>query len=231
MPRPAFKRPVHRQVLAILSRLDATFLERARCYFAGGTRIAMELGEYRESRDIDFLCSDRDGYRTLREAAAARSLGGMATRTLEFARDVRADQYGIRTIVSTNGAGLKFEIVREARIDIAGETVAGIPVRCLTRRHCFAEKLLANADRGLDESTLSRDVVDLAHMIEGWSRQDADAGLALATAAYGDAISRSLGSVIAKLREDRAYRNRCIEGLGIVEPDILTAGLRELARI
>lgn len=231
MPRPAFKRPVHRQVLAILSRFDAAFLERARCYFAGGTRIVMELGEYRESRDIDFLCSDRDGYRTLREAAAARSLGGVATGKLEFARDVRADQYGIRTIVSTNGAGLKFEIVREARIDIAGEKVAGIPVRCLTRRHCFAEKFLANADRGLDESTLSRDAVDLAHMIEGWSRQDADAGLALATSAYGEAISRSLESVIAKLRQDRAYRNRCIEGLEIADPDVLTAGLRGLARI
>ena len=68
-------------------------------------------------------------------------------------------------------------------------------------------------------------------MIEGWSKQDADAGLALAIAAYGDAVSRSLGSVIAKLREDRAYRNRCIEGLGIVDPDVLTAGLRGLARI
>ncbi|MGH8242065.1 MAG: nucleotidyl transferase AbiEii/AbiGii toxin family protein [Steroidobacteraceae bacterium] len=231
MPKPAFKRSVHRQVRAILSRLDAAFLERARCYFAGGTRIALELGEYRESRDIDFLCSDRDGYRTLRETATAQSLGAMVAGKLEFARSVRADQYGIRTIVSTNGAGLKLEVVREARIDIAGEKVAGIPVRCLTRRHCFAEKFLANADRGLDESTLSRDAVDLAHMIEGWSRQDADAGLALATAAYGDAISRSLGSVIAKLREDRAYRNRCIEGLEIVDPDVLTAGLRELARI
>jgi len=231
MPKPAFKRLVHRQVLAILSRLDAAFLERTRCYFAGGTRIVLELGEYRESRDIDFLCSDRDGYRALREVATARSLGAVATGKLEFARDLRADQYGIRTIISTNGAGLKFEIVREARIDIAGDKVAGIPVRCLTRGHCFAEKFLANADRGLDESTLSRDVVDLAHMIEGWSRQDADAGLALAKAAYGDAISRSLDSVIAKLRDDRAYRNRCIEGLGIVEPDVLTAGLRGLARI
>jgi hypothetical protein len=222
---------VHRQVLAILSRLDAAFLERARCFFGGGTRIVLELGEYRESRDIDFLCSDRDGYRTLREAAAARSLGGVATGKLKFARDVRADQYGIRTIVSANGARLKFEIVREARIDIAGDRVAGIPVRCLTRRHCFAEKFLANADRGLDESTLSRDAVDLAHMIEGWSRQDADAGIALATAAYGNAISRSLESVIAKLREDRAYRNRCIEGLGIANPNVVTAGLRGLARI
>lgn len=231
MPKPAFKKPVHRQVLAILSRLDADFFERARCYFAGGTRIVLELGEYRESRDIDFLCSDRDGYRTLRESAGARSLGAMVAGTLEFARDVRADQYGIRTIISTNSFGMKFEIVREARIDIAGDKVAGIPVRCLTRRHCFAEKFLANADRGLDESTLSRDAVDLAHMIKGWSRQDADAGLALAAAAYGDAISRSLGSVLAKLREDRAYRIRCIEGLGIVDPDILTAGLRELARI
>ncbi|MEX2524403.1 MAG: nucleotidyl transferase AbiEii/AbiGii toxin family protein [Gammaproteobacteria bacterium] len=56
MSEAVFKRPVHRQVLAILSRLDSAFLSEARCFFGGGTRIALELGEYRESRDMDFLC-------------------------------------------------------------------------------------------------------------------------------------------------------------------------------
>ena len=47
----------------MLSNLGRTFLEQCHCYFGGGTRIVLELGEYRESKGIDFLCSSRDGYR------------------------------------------------------------------------------------------------------------------------------------------------------------------------
>jgi hypothetical protein len=57
MPESSFTRPTHRQVHAMLSRLDSEFLVRTRCFFGGGTRIVLELGEYRESRDVDFLCS------------------------------------------------------------------------------------------------------------------------------------------------------------------------------
>ena len=52
--------------------MDAGFLARAECYFGGGTMLAMTLGEYRESRDIDFLCSSREGFRSLRETVTDR---------------------------------------------------------------------------------------------------------------------------------------------------------------
>ena len=231
MPEPGFARPAHRQVYSVLSRLDADFLARARCFFGGGTRIVLELGEYRESRDIDFLCADRDGYRRLRETVAEHSLGAMQAGEIALAREVRADQYGIRTFVELDDIRMKFEVVREARIDLDGATVTGIPVACLSRGHCFAEKFLANADRGLDTSTLSRDIVDLAFMIEAWTREDANTGLALAEAAYGDAVARSLAAVTRKMREDRSYRNQCIDGLAIGESKTLSAGLRALARL
>ena len=224
-----FARPGHRQVHAILARLDCDFLVKTRCFFGGGTRIVLELGEYRESRDMDFLCSDRDGYRLLRESVSGTYLGPILAPKLSLAREVRADQYGIRTFIEHNGIKLKFEIVKEARIEIDGETIDGIPVACLTRRHCFAEKFLANADRGLDASTLSRDIVDLAFMIEAWSKKDADAGMAMAKSAYGDTVLRSLYTVTRKMREDKTYRNRCVEGLAISEPKILSAGIKALA--
>ncbi len=229
MPETTFVRPGHQQVHAILARLDSAFLVLARCFFGGGTRIVLELGEYRESRDMDFLCSDRDGYRLLRENVFETSLGPILSSNLSLAREVRADQYGIRTFIEYDGIKLKFEIVREARIEIDGENIAGIPVACLTRRHCFAEKFLANADRGLDASTLSRDIVDLAFMIEGWSRQDADAGMAMAKMAYGDSVLRSLAAVTRKIREDKIYRSRCVDGLAISETKILSAGIKALA--
>ncbi len=231
MPERGFVRPVHRQVQTILTRLDSDFMARARCYFGGGTRIVLELGEYRESRDIDFLCADRDGYRQLRETVTETSLGALQAANITLAREVRADQYGIRTFVEHGDIRMKFEIIRESRVDLDGETVAGIPVACLSRIHCFAEKFLANADRGLDTSTLSRDIVDLAFMVEGWAREDAKSGLTIAKAAYGGAVARALAAVTAKLREDRLYKNRCIDGLAISAPKTLTAGLRALARL
>ena len=92
------------------------------------------------------------------------------------------------------------------------------------------QKFLANADRGLDGSTLSRDIVDLAFMIEGWSTDDAVAGLDLARTAYGESVTRGLTAVTDKVRKDRAYRNRCIEGLGIEDTKAMAAGLGALAR-
>ena len=228
MPEASFTRPAHLQVHAMLSRLDSEFLARARCFFGGGTRIVLELGEYRESRDMGFLCSDLEGYRLLREGVSETSLGPIQTSDLSLAREVRADQYGIRTFIELEGVKLKFEIIREARIELDGKAVGGLPVASLTRRHCFAEKFLANADRGLDTSTLSRDIVDLAFMIEGWSKEDAVVGMAMARTAYGDAVSRALAAVTRKMREDKSYRKRCIDGLDISEPKILGAGIKAL---
>jgi Nucleotidyl transferase AbiEii toxin, Type IV TA system len=230
MPETQFARVAHAQVLETLRKLDRSFLVEARCYFGGGTRIVLELGEYRESRDIAFLCSSRDGYRVLRETVNDASLGKIVSGKISLARDVRSDQYGIRTFVETAQAKLKFEIVREARIDLEGGDIAKLPVACLTRKHCFAEKFLANADRGLDASTLSRDIIDLAFMVQGWSKTDADAGLAIAKSAYGKSVPRALAAVIAKMGE-KAYRRRCIDGLGVSIPKVVAAGLKTLTTL
>lgn len=226
----AFKRPGHRQVLAILRELDRRFLERCEILFGGGTRIAMELGEYRESRDINFLCTSQAGYRLLRESVSAKSLGPLAKKSLTVVREVRADQYGVRTWLAIGEAKIKFEIVREARIAIAGIEVPRLPVPCLDRPHAFAEKFLANADRGLDASTLSRDAIDLAFMIEGWSRADAAAGYGIAQTAYGKDVGRKLDAVTKKLRTDRKYRTQCVDGMAIEETKTLSRGLEALAR-
>ena len=229
MPREAFRRPAHRDVVSVLSAMNASFLRDTQCYFGGGTRIVLELGEYRESNDIDFLCASQHGYRKLREAVGPTSLGPIAGRGLKLARDVRADQYGVRTFFATAVGALKFEIVREARIALAGRAVARLPVHALDHSHCFAEKFLANADRGLDAATLSRDIVDLAFMIEGWETADAQAGLALAESAYGASVRRSVAAVRDKVRGDRSYRNRCMEGLAIEDAKTLSSGLKALS--
>src|SRR5215468_10365627 len=93
----AFSRPSHRALARALRAFDASFLESSGIYFGGGTRIVLELGEYRESRDVGFLCADRAGYRALRESVSEKSLGRMVRGgKLKLAREVRADQYGVR---------------------------------------------------------------------------------------------------------------------------------------
>ena len=229
MSREPFKRPAHRIVLALLGMLDANLLKRAECYFGGGTRIAMELGEYRESKDIDFLCASQEGYRLLREEVTERSLGPLLGPKVKLAREVRADQYGVRTFVAAGDGALKLEVVRESRISLAGMTVKKLPVECLSHVHCFAEKFLANADRGLDGATLSRDMVDLAFMIQGWKKTDAAEGMTLAESAYGASVRRAVRGVRERLRSDRPYRSRCIEGLAIEDTKSLAAGLAALS--
>jgi hypothetical protein len=231
MASAKFVRPAHNEILATLRALDARFLEASHCYFGGGTRIVLELGEYRESKDVDFLCADVDGYRALRETVGESSLGKVAGGKLALARAVRADQYGVRTFVQGKSLKLKLEFIREARIVLEGVAVRGLPVRCLSRRHCFAEKFLANADRGLDASTLARDAADIAFMMQGWGADDAHSGIAIARVAYGADIDRKLSEVVTRLRSDKAFRARVVEGLAISDSKALSAGLDAARRL
>ncbi len=218
----------------ILAALDATVLTQSRCCFGGGTRIALELDEYRESEDIDFLCSDLAGYRALRNGIGERSLGAILPAWpagMALLRDVRADQYGIRTVIGIDGEPVKFEIILEARIALAPVQHKKFTVPVLDRASCFAEKWLANADRWNDSAVLSRDAVDLAFMLQAWKPDEALAGAALAAVAYGAAIRQSALNACAKLRDDVAYRKRCIANLAIGDTRTLTAGLRKLEKL
>ena len=62
-----FRKDRHRKIAGLLAQLNAGLLKDCECWFAGGTAIAMLLGEYRHSDDVDFLCSSSNGYRRLRE--------------------------------------------------------------------------------------------------------------------------------------------------------------------
>lgn len=222
-------RPCHGTVLRILDKLDAGFLERARCFFGGGTRIVLALGEYRESADVDFLCADGEGYRMLRSTVSDASLGRIAKPGLKLAREVIADRYGIRTIIETGGDKLKFEIVLEGRIGLSGGAADKLPVPALDARSCCAEKFLANADRWNDESVLGRDAIDLAFMAVRWGREPLGVGLEVATAAYGKVVARAARRAATKLLEQPAWRRRCIAALSLTDTRTLLSGLRVLA--
>ncbi|PIL40364.1 hypothetical protein CR103_08055 [Massilia psychrophila] len=154
-----FERDHHNRIQTLLPALNNDFLAENKCFFGGDTAIVLALIEYRKSVDIDFLCASQDGYRELRNTIDNTCLGAILSRPVELARDVRADRYGIRTFLRVDGMPVKFEIVSEGRIQIAGElnSLTGVPA--LTRADMYAEKLLANADRYRDRAVASRDII------------------------------------------------------------------------
>ncbi len=201
--QPNFVRLHHRRIAQVLTALNASLLSREHCYFGGGTAISLAHGEYRESVDIDFLVSDLPSYRRLRGlvtgAMGIQSLAAPGA-TLTPLRQVRADQYGLRTALEVGGAPIKFEIILEARMRLdpsrASDTICG--VETLAPIDKVSSKLLANADRWADDSVMSRDVIDLAMM-----RPPAKllkAGIAKAEIAYGDAIAECLAKAITALK-------------------------------
>lgn len=213
-----FERPHHQRIAALLRALDADLLAANACWFGGGTAMALRHGEYRESVDIDFLVSETKGYRALRERltgptgvqAIARS-GAL----LEASREVRADQYGIRTLLRTGGVDIKLEIVSEGRIALqvpgAADHVCG--VASLTPLDMAASKLLANSDRWADDAVMSRDLIDLAMMRPHAAlfRQ----ALAKAETAYGKSVAADLDKAIEALRARPHRLDRCMEALQI----------------
>ena len=143
--------------------LDADLLAENHCLFCDGTAIALRYGEYRESVDIDFLVSDIDGYRQLRQLLTGeQGLSALARKGAKIQQtgELRADQYGIRSMVRVGDVDIKFEIVLEARIelDVPGEQDRIGDIAALTALDMAASKLLANSDRWADDSDLAKAV-------------------------------------------------------------------------
>ncbi len=161
-----FEREHHRRIASILSALDGPYLEQNHCFFAGGTAIVLLRGEYRDSKDIDFLVSDANGYRALRQRVNRKQgINGIAKPSERLkAREPRIDQYGIRTMITVADVDIKLEIVHEGRISFdtsrPRDHILGIAVPSLV--DLAATKLLANSDRWADDSVFSRDLIDLA---------------------------------------------------------------------
>ncbi len=206
----------------VLEALDGPRLHAQQCLFGGGTALTLRHGEYRESVDIDFLVSHRAGYRALRELLSGP--GGVLALCRPSAesaplftqsRELRADQYGLRTLLRVGEVQIKFEIVLEARItlDAPGDNDLICGVATLTPVDAAATKLLANSDRWRDDSAQSRDLIDLAMMLptKALLRQ----AIAKACVAYGSSIEADLRKAVQNLRERPHRLDHCMQAMGM----------------
>lgn len=219
-----FRRPHHQYIASVLESLNAELLLALRCYFGGGTAIALRHGEYRESVDMNFMTSDTTAYRELR--SLAKGSKGMAAffshipSHIQLVPGPRIDQYGIRAIVIAFGSQIKFEIIYEGRIQLDDpnpeDKICG--VSCLTSVDMAATKLLANSDRWADPGVFSRDLIDLAMM-------QADQNLlvtatAKAELAYGACVRVDLIKSLNRLLERPDWLERCMNSMRIELPPV-----------
>jgi hypothetical protein len=230
-----FEREHHLRIATVLQSLNADLLERIGCLFAGGTAIALSQGEFRESIDIDFLISNLSGYRELRQSLIGQNnLSPIERRgsQLNLSREIRTDQYGIRTMLDLGGVDIKFEIVFEARIILQAPALDNYicGVATLTQLDMATSKLLANSDRWSDDAIFSRDLIDLA-MLEPKSELFNDA-VAKAQLAYGDSVKKDLVKAIENLKKRPGRLNACMSTLKMdsIPEAVLWEKIRNLAK-
>ena len=198
--------------------LNAPLLAEHNCWFGGGTAIVLDNDEFRESVDIDFLVSDQQSYRQLRQIVRNHGLDALATGELALGRTPSVDGDGIRASVLAAGVAIKFEIIHEGRIDLdtpsPEDEIGG--VRILTRTDQVATKMLANDDRWADTSTFSRDLIDLAMMKPETTALKA--GTRKAVDAYGETVGESLNKAVTYLRDRPQRLDEYIRALKIDAP-------------
>lgn len=210
---PDYRYLHHQRIASLLEKFDANLLEEAHCYFGGGTAIAMQLGEFRLSNDVDFLCGSQDGFRLLRCALEGSTLGEILKFPVEHLRDVRVDRYAIRTALNVQGAAIKVELLAADDTSLECESISGFPVPVLSRNDLYAQKLMAAADRGLSRAIKSRDIIDLSMMIHTWGDVP-ETAWDKAYKAYGENyLNRGVENAVHLLLSDPIYLKQCVHDL------------------
>ena len=225
-----FNHEHHQGILGILNSLDPEIFYETGAFFGGGTLITLLHEEYRWSKDIDFICPVGPGYRRLRQIVAENNFKPSAlfanTGSLEFPRDLIANQYGVRFAVISDGTPIKFEIDAEARIDLEPpEKRDWLNVPCLSHVDRYAEKLLANADRWLDTSIQSRDLIDLAIL----RLHDEQSQQAIDKAEEAYPVLSPLEKSLQKFQGSKEYRHKCFSALEITNRCVIMDGIDLLA--
>jgi Nucleotidyl transferase AbiEii toxin, Type IV TA system len=227
--RSTFKHEFHQKILTVLSHLNVEFIQECRAYFGGGTLVSMQQGEYRLSKDIDFMCPMDGGYRLLRRRVAEGGYDAIFSGrdSLFLPQDIQANQYGIRFPVIVDGTTIKFEMVCEGRIEFGEPSYPHwSPVPCLNLVDIFAQKLLANADRWPSDRVNSRDLIDLGMLRLASSIPQK--AIDKAEAAYQ--VMQPLERSIQYFQERPEYREKCYEILSIAQPNQVIDGIDLLAQ-
>lgn len=186
-----FSREHHQAIEEVLLKLNPEFLQDNKIFFGGGTRIALELHEFRESVDIDLFCIGRHSFRAARSSVNNVSFGSLLlpgeNLNLLPGREIRADRDAIRAALEGPETPIKLEIIRFENEAITSDNKKDLfPIPCVSHEGCFATKLTANADRFSDGI---KDILDLCMMRREWGEIPSQAW-AIACDEYGEEVIR-----------------------------------------
>lgn len=156
----------HTVIMQALDQFNADYLQQHGILFGGGTRIALELDEYRESIDLDFFCPHKDAFRAVRLQVKENSLGQLVKQDFSYPRGIRADRDAVRCFICIHNTTIKLEFISFADYDLQPDQASIFPVPYIDRHTCFFTKLLANADRYADPPF--KDIFDLLVMTDYW---------------------------------------------------------------
>jgi hypothetical protein len=193
----------HHQVIeSALNNFNADFFCKNNILFGGGTRIALELNEFRTSVDIDFLCPNKESYRAVRGEVTNASLGGLVLQQFEYPRDIVFSRDAVRTFIVVDGHKIKLEFVCFDNYDLTAVIDDQFPVPYIDRASCFYTKLLANVDRCLVHPY--KDVFDILAMCDSWG-EIPEIAFEKAEGHYGIAVKRELIRSIDDLLSRREF--------------------------
>ena len=214
-----FRLDYHNKILTILKSFNSELLHESFAYFGGGTLITLKFGEYRWSKDIDFICPiSSSGYRKLRTTiydGGYKALFQDLT-NIEIGHTT-TDQYGIRMLVTVDKIPIKTEIIAEARVELDPPSyLEWCSIPCLSVNDCFTAKLLANSDRYMDRSVEARDLIDLA--ILRVNSPIPKSAIDKAENAYE--VVRPLKEAIENFQDQPDFRDRCFKALQIEKTQI-----------
>lgn len=161
-----YKRKHHQVIEKLLTCFDREYLSDNNIFFGGGTRIALELDEYRESVDVDFLCMNTPSYRAVRTQATNVSLGKLLLNKLNFVREIRMDRYAVRAFVEIDDVVVKLEFVALDDYQLTKSNGKLFQLPYINKQSCFLTKLLAHSDRQYAPD--KKDLFDLLMMFQAW---------------------------------------------------------------
>lgn len=210
-----FRLDYHKKILAILESLNSSLLKESKAYFGGGTLLALDFGEYRWSKDVDFICPiSASGYKNLRTVIFDGGYEALFSKsdTIQIGGYPTTDQYGIRMLIEVDSTPIKTEIIAEVRFELDPPRYPKwSPVACLTLNDCFTSKLLSNSDRYMDDSVEGRDLIDLAVLrLQSPIPQNA---IEKAEKAYE--VIRPLKEAIKRFQEREEYREKWFSNLQV----------------
>ena len=128
-----YSRTHHKVIASALQQFNTGYFFENNIIFGGGTRIALELDEFRESVDIDFLCPNKIAYRAVREQVTNNTLGELVKKDFDYRHEIRADRDAVRTVIKHQNTTIKLEFVSFDDYDLGYEAnLAKFPVPVLS---------------------------------------------------------------------------------------------------